>query len=160
MLSKKYGPKFRSDLEAELISDIEQKRKLNDERRAAKLVQTPLIIIVALFVCWFAIFILGKCTKEGTELMPFLEMLWLSPIAAFVNVVSTLLIGGILVWLADQSNLIPGGFPVQQIIDLIAELLRDNILKVLSRFLPKINPFPANGWRCNERNSPSESRRG
>jgi len=60
MLSKKYGPKFRHDLESELVSDIEQKRKLNDERRAAKLVQTPLIIIVALFVCWFAIFILGK----------------------------------------------------------------------------------------------------
>ena len=60
MLSKKYGPKFRQDLESELLSDIEQKRKLNDERRAAKLVQTPLIIIVALFVCWFAIFILGK----------------------------------------------------------------------------------------------------
>ncbi|CAG5112714.1 Oidioi.mRNA.OKI2018_I69.chr2.g6897.t1.cds [Oikopleura dioica] len=117
-LEQKYGPKFRSDLEAELISDIEQKRKLNDERRAAKLVQTPLIIIVALFVCWFAIFIL--------------EMLWLSPIAAFVNIVSTLLIGGILVWLADQSNLIPGGFPVQQIIDLIAELLRDNILKPMA----------------------------
>ena len=57
-------------------------------------------------------------------------MLWLSPVAAFVNVLSTLLIGGILVWLADQSNLIPGGFPVQQIIDMIAELLRDNILKV------------------------------
>ena len=60
-----------------------------------------------------------------------LEMLWLSPVAAFVNVLSTLLIGGILVWLADQSNLIPGGFPVQQIIDMIAELLRDNILKVI-----------------------------
>jgi len=58
-------------------------------------------------------------------------MLWLSPVAAFVNVLSTLLIGGILVWLADQSNLIPGGFPVQQIIDMIAELLRDNILKVI-----------------------------
>jgi len=118
MLSKKYGPKFRQDLETELLSDIEQKRKLNDERRAAKLVQTPLIIIVALFVCWFAIFIL--------------EMLWLSPVAAFVNALSTLLIGGILVWLADQSNLIPGGFPVQQIIDMIAELLRDNILKPMA----------------------------
>ena len=63
MLSSKYGDQYRGELSDSLKGFIEDMQKLNDEKRAAKLLQTPLIlrgkkreiclaVALALFLLW------------------------------------------------------------------------------------------------------------
>ena len=60
MLSSKYGEKFRTELSDDIKGHINDLKKLNDEKRAAKLLQTPLVLCCSIFVCWIAISIFGK----------------------------------------------------------------------------------------------------
>ena len=60
MLSSKYGDKFRTELSDDIKGHINDLKKLNDEKRAAKLLQTPLVLCCSIFVCWIAISIFGK----------------------------------------------------------------------------------------------------
>jgi len=59
MLSSKYGAQYRQTLEQDLKGKIDVMRKLNDEKRAAKLLQTPLTLIGTILCGWFVVFILG-----------------------------------------------------------------------------------------------------
>ena len=65
MLSAKYGAKFRTELDESLQGHIQDLKKLNDEKRAAKLLQTPLVLIGSIFVCWVAISILGNLINSS-----------------------------------------------------------------------------------------------
>ena len=60
MLSSKYGEQYRGELSDSLKGFIEDMQKLNDEKRAAKLLQTPLILFMSVLICWIAISILGE----------------------------------------------------------------------------------------------------
>ena len=64
MLSSKYGEQYRTDLNESLNEKILYMKKINDmkinEKRAAKLLQTPLILGISVLLCWILISILGK----------------------------------------------------------------------------------------------------
>ena len=64
MLSSKYGDQYRGELSDSLKGFIEDMQKLNDEKRAAKLLQTPLILFMSVLICWIAISILGKISVQ------------------------------------------------------------------------------------------------
>ena len=59
MLSSKYGEKYKNELSESLQGHIVDMQKLNDEKRAAKLLQTPLILVISVTLCWVVIAILG-----------------------------------------------------------------------------------------------------
>lgn len=59
MLSAKYGNQYRENLEQDILSKIDVMRKLNDEKRAAKQFQTPLILLFTIIVALFASSISG-----------------------------------------------------------------------------------------------------
>ena len=63
MLSSKYGDQYRGELSDSLKGFIEDMQKLNDEKRAAKLLQTPLILFMSVLICWIAISILGESKR-------------------------------------------------------------------------------------------------
>ena len=163
MLSSKYGDQYRGELSDSLKGFIEDMQKLNDEKRAAKLLQTPLILFMSVLICWIAISILGKSlvrhqcgkletTSETVKLgatLPhlyyipvwcrlyqsfpqkhvFLELMWLSPVAAWINILSMFLIFCIVLWVIDQYQ---GGLglPIQENIDLLSEELKLKLLIV------------------------------
>lgn len=133
MLSAKYGKQYRDDLEQDILSKMDVMRKLNDEKRAAKLLQTPLILIFTVLVAWFAIFIL--------------ELFWLSPVAAWINLVSMFLILCLVIWVVDQYQ---GGLgvPIQENVDSLADMLKTNILMPLGmaahRGISRTHPDTAN----------------
>ena len=161
MLSSKYGDQYRGELSDSLKGFIEDMQKLNDEKRAAKLLQTPLILFMSVLICWIAISILGKIAQNGakfngpTRHAPvivlgsrsdlylcmkvyciicslrnmFLELMWLSPVAAWINILSMFLIFCIVLWVIDQYQ--AGlGLPIQENIDLLSEELKLKLLIV------------------------------
>ena len=67
MLSAKYGKQYRDDLEQDILGKMDVMRKLNDEKRAAKLLQTPLILFFTIMVAWFAVFILGELSPSANR---------------------------------------------------------------------------------------------
>ena len=76
MLSSKYGQQYRDDLECDIRSKIDVIRKLNDEKRAAKLLQTPLTLIGSIICGWFFVFILGtKIFNKGFRVLYHVEFL-------------------------------------------------------------------------------------
>ena len=60
MLSSKYGEQYRQSLQNDIDMKLDVLKKLNDEKRAAKLLQTPLILFITIIVGWLIVFILGK----------------------------------------------------------------------------------------------------
>ena len=59
----------------------------------------------------------------------FLELMWLSPVAAWINILSMFLIFCIVLWVIDQYQ---GGLglPIQENIDLLSEELKLKLLIV------------------------------
>ena len=60
MLSSKYGEQYRQNLQIDINTKLDVLKKLNDEKRAAKLLQTPLILFFTIIVGWLIVFILGE----------------------------------------------------------------------------------------------------
>lgn len=132
MLSSKYGDQYRGELSDSLKGFIEDMQKLNDEKRAAKLLQTPLILFMSVLICWIAISIL--------------ELMWLSPVAAWINILSMFLIFCIVLWVIDQYQ---GGLglPIQENIDLLSEELKLKLLiptgHAMTQLVGRVNPDAA-----------------
>lgn len=132
MLSAKYGTQYRGELTDSLKGFISDMQKLNDEKRAAKLLQTPLILFMSVLICWIAISIL--------------ELMWLSPVAAWINILSMFLIFCIILWVVDQYQ---GGLglPIQENIDLLSEELKLKLLvptgHAMTHLVGRVNPDAA-----------------
>ena len=64
-----------------------------------------------------------------TQKHVFLELMWLSPVAAWINILSMFLIFCIVLWVIDQYQ---GGLglPIQENIDLLSEELKLKLLIV------------------------------
>ena len=62
------------------------------------------------------------------------ELLWLSPVAAWINICSMFLMFCIIVWVADQYQGGIGGLPIQENIDLMAAELKTKLLIVSLKF--------------------------
>jgi len=133
MLSSKYGEQYRQNLQNDIDMKLDVLKKLNDEKRAAKLLQTPLILFITIIVGWLIVFIL--------------ELFWLSPVAAWINLVSMFLVFCLIIWVVDQYQ---GGLglPVQENVDQLADLLKSNILmpgvQMVHNGLSRSNPEAAN----------------
>jgi hypothetical protein len=133
MLSSKYGEKYKNELSESLQGHIVDMQKLNDEKRAAKLLQTPLILVISVTLCWVVIAIL--------------ELFWLNPVAAWINIISLFLIFCIILWVIDQYQ---GGIglPIQENIDVLSEELKQRLLMPTARgvtqLVGRVNPDAAN----------------
>ena len=70
-----------------------------------------------------------------TQKHVFLELMWLSPVAAWINILSMFLIFCIVLWVIDQYQ---GGLglPIQENIDLLSEELKLKLLIVSSIVKP------------------------
>ena len=75
MLSAKYGEKFRTELSDDLKGHIHDLKKLNDEKRAAKLLQTPLVLVGSIFILWVAISVFGEFLKFLEHVLTFRTIL-------------------------------------------------------------------------------------
>jgi len=130
MLSSKYGEKFRTELSDNLKGNIHDLKKLNDEKRAAKLLQTPLVLVGSIFILWVAISIF--------------ELFWLSPVAAWLNIGSMFLIFCIMLWVVDQYQGGIANLPIQENIDMLANELRTKLLiptgKLITQGVSRVHP--------------------